>query len=107
MLGNTTVFYRGSTVTWTTTFYNTAKAVVQPDSATSNIVAGSAAAVSVTMSPVGGGSLAWSGEWDSRGIKAPITIYWSIHTGNMDPIPVAVEDGQFKLSANPANLTTF
>jgi hypothetical protein len=49
----------------------------------------------------------WTALWDTRGVLARRTIYWSIHTGSGAPIPVAVEDGEFQLDANPANLPTF
>ena len=59
------------------------------------------------MVPPTGQDVAWTAQWDTRNVFPGRVVYWSIHTGQSDPIPVAVEDGQFKLTANPANLPSF
>ena len=109
MLCQTQVFARGTTITWTTTFYDQNGNVVQPDAATISLVSSDETInTSVSMASPAAGQTAWTGSWDSRGAPAPRTIYWSIHSGQPnDPIPVVVEDGQFTLTANPANLLTF
>ena len=107
---STQVIVRGATVQFVTTFYDVSNVVTQPDNATINIQASQptgTAAVTVPMTPPAGQAVTWTAFWDTRGIVAPQTIYWSIHTGNSDPIPVTAEDGYFNLSANPANLVTF
>lgn len=100
---------RGATIKFTTTFFDVGGIVVQPDSATINIVYATpnnpAAVATVPMAP--DISPTWSALWDTRGAVAPQLVTWSIHTGSSDPIPVSVEDGQFNLSANAANLITF
>jgi hypothetical protein len=108
LLGNTQLFIRGATIQFSTTFYDVNNNLVIPDSATINILPAQATtAVQVAMTPPGGGSFIWTALWDTRGIPAPQDVYWSIHTGSSDPIPVTAEDGVFRLTANPANLVTF
>ncbi len=109
-LSSTTVITRGTTVQFSTTFFDVNGAPVNPDSATINIVYASTSAPNQTVdvpmtSPLSGTT--WTALWDTRGLAAPQVIFWSIHTGTGDPIPVAVEDGSFNLQANQANLATF
>lgn len=104
---STQVIVRGATVQFATTFYDVNSNVIQPDNATINIVPSmTQTAVLIPMAPQGGGSPQWTAMWDTRNIP-PGAVYWSIHTGSMDPIPVVAEDGMFTLTANPANLPTF
>jgi hypothetical protein len=105
--GNTQIIIRGATVQFATTFYDVNNNVVVPDNATVNIQpAQESAPIAVPMTPPGGIGTLWTALWDTRN-HAPQDIYWSIHTGASDPIPVTAEDGMFRLSANPANLVTF
>lgn len=99
-------FFRGQTIEFLTTFYDFNGAVVQPPSAFVNLAFGDGSPdIEIALAPVGGGSVQWSGTWDSRGVSAPAVVAWSIHSAA--PIPCAVEDGIFALTANPANLPTF
>lgn len=106
--GNTQVIIRGATVQFATNFYDVNEALVQPDSAAVNILPADATApILINMVPPSGAETRWTALWDTRNVDAPQTIYWSIHTGTGDPVPVTAEDGQFVLAANPANLPTF
>lgn len=98
---------RGSTVQWATNFYDAGGEIVQPSSATINVVypidGGQTASETVTMDAPAGDETRWIGEWDSR-VSLAGTIYWSIKS---DPgPPMGVEDGQLTLTANPANNAT-
>ena len=107
LAGNTQIIIRGATVQFATTFYDVNNNVVVPDSATVNILPSQeTAAISVAMTPPAGQATLWTALWDTRNHAAQ-DVYWSIHTGASDPIPVTAEDGMFRLSANPANLVTF
>jgi len=109
--GQTKIIVRGATVQFSTNFFDVNGNLVQPDSATVNIVYSTPeqdnVSVEVAMTPPSGDVTTWTALWDTRGVLASRIVYWSIHTGVDDPIPVAVEDGQFQLVANPANLPTF
>lgn len=103
----TKLFYRGRTIFWVATFYDEYCNVVQPIAAYVNVVfsvGGVLQTVLRTMSPVGGGSVTWMGNWDSRGTD-PGEVYWSVHSSGGPPVTVG--DGDFILTANPANLITF
>lgn len=110
MLPNTTIVIRGATVQFTTTFYDFNGAIVQPDSATINLVypmaGGGTGTAAIAMTPPTSPAVTWTAQWDTRGI-APGTVSGSVHTGTNDPIPVAASDFTFQLAANPANLLTF
>jgi hypothetical protein len=101
---------RGTTVFFTTTFFDVDGNIVQPDNATINIAytntAGAQVAASIAMTPPTAPAVTFTAQWDSRGVN-PGNVSWSIHTGADDPPPVTVEDGTFTLTANPANLPTF
>jgi hypothetical protein len=106
--GTTQVFVRGATVQFATNFYDVNGNLIQPDAATINILPSSATTpITITMTPPSGSVTTWTALCDTRGQSAPQIVYWSIHTGSSDPIPVVAEDGQFQLSANPANLASF
>lgn len=103
-----TAIVRGATVQFATNFFDLNGAPVQPDSAFVNVrPADAASSTLLTMVPPSGSQTKWTALWDTRGVDAPQPVFWSIHTGTGDPAPVTAEDGQFTLSANPANLPTF
>lgn len=107
MLSSTTIITRGTTVNFTTTFYSVAGFIVQPASATINIVfpaAGGTATATVAMTAPTSPNVAWVGQWDSRG-SGTGAVSWSIHSDSGPPF--GVEDGEFVLKGNPANLATF
>ena len=105
----TTCIVRGATAFWTTTFYDQFGNVTQPGSATINVVypdsaSGSTDTTQVTMTAPTPPAVTWTAELDTRGFGIG-AVSWSIHS---DPgPPYAVEDGEFILTANPANLLTF
>jgi hypothetical protein len=104
------VVFRGATAFFTTTFYDANNNVTQPAGAVLTLafidaVTGNEDTASITMTAPTFPAVTWTAEWDSRG-AAPPTVWGSIHTtGSL--IPYAVEDFQFTLSANTANLATF
>ena len=104
---STTIITRGATIQFSTNFYDVNNNLIQPDNATINIVPSmTQQAQSLPMAPPSGSVTTWTALWDSRNIPAGV-VYWSIHTGVSDPVPVVAEDGMFTLTANPANLPTF
>lgn len=108
LTGNLQTVIRGATIQFATTFFDVNNNPINPDSATINILPSLATApVTVPMVAPAPPGLIWTALWDTRNVPAPQTVYWSIHTGSLDPIPVTAEDGTFQLSANPANLLTF
>lgn len=100
--------FRGSTVRFKTTFYDfDGVTVVQPASALVRIKKNADTVIlEIAMTPPVNPAAdpAWTAEWDTRGV-APGPVFWSIHTSG--PPAVAVEDGNFTLSANAANALTF
>lgn len=110
-LSVTQIIVRGATVQFATSFFDVDLAPVNPNSATVNIAyetsANEATTIQVPMTPPSGSGTIWKALWDTRNVQAPRLISWSIHTGTGDPVPVSVEDGEFMLSANAANLPTF
>jgi hypothetical protein len=108
--GNVQVIYRGTTAQFATTFYDVAGNVVQPAGATINIVclvaAGNAQqTIDIPMVAPVPPSVAWTAYWDTRNIGAG-PVQFSVHTTN-PTLPDCVEDGNFILSANAANLISF
>lgn len=105
--GSSNVIFRGATAFFLTTFYDPYGNIAQPNSADVSIVyptlTGGTANTIVTMSAPGLGETAWTAEWDTRNV-GPGTVYFSIHSSGS---PASVQDGQFNLTANPANLQTF
>lgn len=110
---------RGTTIPFTTTFYDVYNLPIQPGGTGPQVVisyplaAGGIGTATVAMIPPGGtlpggeintNTNAWMAEWDSRGAAAG-TVYWSIETPGSTP--VTVEDGQIILTANAANQPTF
>ena len=104
-----TVVFRGATAFFTTTFYDQNGVVSQPAGAVLNIAyndgaGGGVDTVPVTMVGPTFPAVTWTAQWDSRG-AGPGTVACSIHTTG--GVPAAVEDFQFQLTANTANLLTF
>jgi hypothetical protein len=107
-LSNTQTVVRGSTVQFTTTFYDVNNDVTQPGSATVSIAFpnpdGTTGSTSLPMTAPVSPAVAWIATWDTRGAGIG-AVAWSIHS---DPgPPFAVEDGNFTLTGNAANLLTF
>jgi hypothetical protein len=105
----TQFFVRGGTAFWQTTFYDQFGVVTQPGSAVINVVypnpqTGNDSSTTVNMIAPTGPSVIWTAELDTREFGIG-TVSWSIHS--QPGPPFAVEDGQFTLTANPANLLTF
>lgn len=104
------ILFRGSTVYFSTTFYGAdGCTVVQPSAAFINLVYPDIDGTTtdtelLTMTPPVSGQVAWTAQWDSRGAGFG-AVSASVHSAS--PIPCAVEDFQFVLIANPANLPTF
>lgn len=106
------IFFRGSTIIFLVTFTDQNNLVIQPPSASVSVIFDTSAGAQqgnaqINMLPPGspgGDPVQWFAAWDSRG-ALPGTVYWSIHSGV--PTPVIVQDGQFNLTANPANLVSF
>lgn len=99
-------FYRGTTILFLVTFYDVNGNVVQPVAASLNIVyqvsSGGTATFNTAMTPPPGGTVQWTAQWDSTGASAG-PVFWSIETAT--PIPVVVQDGNFLLTANLANIS--
>jgi hypothetical protein len=107
MIGAVTVFARGTTVFFSATFYDVNNFVVQPSSATINIVypaSGGTATASVSMTAPTAPAIAWIGEWDSRGSGIG-AVSWFLYSDPGPPFGVA--EGELILTGNPANLATF
>lgn len=106
----TKITFRGTTVAFSTTFFDVNNAVVQPQSAVVNLVyldpdGTTTHTVFINMTAPTPPAANWTALWDSRG-AGPGTVAVSIHSVNMG-IPVSVEDLEFTLTANAANLVTF
>jgi len=106
----TAPIYRGTTVQWSTTFYDLNKNIVQPTGAAIHLqyldADGNIETATVEMTgPLSPGDVQWTALWDSRGAY-PSRVSWSIHTEG-GAVPYGVEDGAFDLLANNANLETF
>lgn len=99
-------FARGATIQFSSTFFDADGNVANPSSAQVNIAfvtnSGVPTSILVAMAQAAGG--AWIAQWDSRS-AGPGTVSWSVETPGS--APVSVEDGQFMLTANPANQATF
>lgn len=101
----TSYIVRGKTVFFSTTFYDQNNNVVQPPSASINIEyqtgGNQTAEIDIPLVPPTPPATNWTCQWDSRPAQAGPT-FWSVMSGT--PIPIAVEDGYFVLTANPANI---
>jgi predicted carbohydrate-binding protein with CBM5 and CBM33 domain len=98
-------FFRGATIQFATTFYDANKNVVNPAGAVVELTLPDGATASVNMVAPSGPQVQWTAQWDSRGVE-PGSVAFSIHSTGSS-IPYAVEDGQFTLTANNANLEAF
>lgn len=107
MSGTVTTVRRGATPQFSTNFYDFNDDLIQPQAAVVNVIyptlAGPMAQMPVNMT-AGSGSEPWTAQLDTRGMGLG-PVYWSIHS--VPPIPASVEEGQFLLVGNPANLPTF
>lgn len=104
----TTSLFRGTTVLFFTSFFDAKGNLVTPAGASVHLTyieAGQVANVSVEMTAPTGDEPQWTASWDSRNVS-PGLVNWSIHTENSG-LPYGVEDGNFILTANSANLPTF
>lgn len=105
LLSQTRIF-RGATVQFRTTFYDADKNVINPSSASVEVdypdLNGNRQQLAIAM--VLTLPQTFIGVLDTRNMGVG-TVYWSVHS--VPPIPSAVEDGSFELTANPANLQTF
>lgn len=107
LVGNTSL-NRGTTIYFSTTFYDENGEVTQPVAAFVSIACldlnGNPLTVApIAMTPPVIGSISWTANWDTRSIGTG-NVYYSIHTQGF---PAAVEDGRFILSGNLANLPMF
>lgn len=110
LTGSPDTFYRGATILFTTTFTDSLKVVAQPAGAEVVVAFLSADDSSIetetiAMTPPTAPATVWTALWDSRG-AGPGPVWASIHTTN-PLVPEAVQDLQFVLAANNANVLTF
>lgn len=99
---------RGTTVRFTSTFFDVNGAVTQPAGAAVNLAYlenGQTKTETIEMTAPTPPDVQWTASWDSRGVS-PGLVTWSIHTEGSVP-PYSVSDGSFDLTANNANLPTF
>jgi hypothetical protein len=101
-------FFRGQTLQFLATFTDFNGVVTQPLSATLVVWYDAESAedqeLTIPMTQVGN---QWQALLDTRNFEAPRKVQWSIHSNANPPLPVAVQDGTFMLSANQANQPTF
>ena len=107
------VFNRGATIPFTHTFYDSSGDITSPSSAqltlsypTSGwpyrgVMESTAVTLVQNTSTHASAPLGWEGSWASQ-VAWPGTIYWSIRSNDLT---LAVEDGEFQLRGNPANLS--
>lgn len=103
------VFYRGATVSFTHTFYDSSGDVTSPSSAQLTLsypssgfpFRGCYETTSVTLTQ-NSTTLAYEGAWVSANSKGRGTVWYHIRS---DDLTDAVEDGQFELRGNVANMT--
>lgn len=101
-------FYRGTTIQFTTVFYNYARQVVQPSGAQLNLSfleGGQTVTRTIEMTAPTSPDVYWVAYLDTRQL-APGLVSWSIRT-EAAGIPYGVEDGEFVLTANVANQVNF
>jgi len=91
----------GNTVQWTATFYDINGLATNPSNASINIVysSTSSTAASTAVSMVQS-SNTWTATWQSSNAIAGL-VSW--HLASMSPTINSAKDGQFMLTANPAN----
>jgi hypothetical protein len=92
-----TTTVRGNAVVFTATPVDATGAPTTPQAVAIYLAYGQGAVrkAEVAMTLTGG---VWTGTWDSEGAPAGV-VYWSVRASNPD----AAEDGEFTLTANPAN----
>jgi hypothetical protein len=105
VIGSQPTQFRGTTIQWSSIFYDFSRAVTQPSAATVEITyidptETEEISVSIPMTPPQLGQVAWTAMWDSS-LAAPGPVTWSIRS---DPAPRSTQDGRFMLVANTANL---
>lgn len=102
------MIFRGATVVFETTFFDYKDLINLPTQAFVEItfpdVNGNPQTMQIQMLNPTAPDTLYLAELDTRNMGTG-PVYWSIHSAA--PVPVAVEDGSFVLTANPANLTTF
>lgn len=98
-------FFRGATIQFATTFYDANKNVMNPPGAVITLHFLDGTQATITMVAPSGPQTQWTAQWDSRG-QQPGPVSFSVHSTGPG-IPYAVDDGQFTLTANNANLPTF
>lgn len=103
------IFYRGATVSFSHTFFDSSGDLTAPSSANLHLAYPSTACfdtipvhyksttVALTFNTTTG---SWDGDWASR-VASPGTVFYHIEA---DDLTLAVEDGQFSLRGNPANM---
>lgn len=103
------IFYRGATVSFSHIFYDSSGDATAPSSANLHLAYPStekhdtipvhytSTTVALTFDST---TLAWNGDWASR-VASPGTVFYHIEA---DDLTLAVEDGQFSLRGNPANM---
>lgn len=104
------VLFRGATILFQTIFYDAFDNPIQPLGAALNIkyfclAENCIQTANIPMNPPQVPFSQWTAQWDSRGAgfgPVPYSIHCTGPTG-----PYSVEDGQFILAANNANLPTF
>ena len=107
------IFNRGATIPFVHTFYDTSGEITSPSSARLTVTYPSSGfpfmgvmettfvTLTQNTSSHATAPLAWEGNWES--LKAwPGPIAWTIRS---DDLTLAVEDGEFTLRGNAANLT--
>jgi hypothetical protein len=103
------VFYRGATVSFTHTFYDSSGDVTSPSSAQLQLsypssgfpFRGSYETTSITLTQ-DTTTLVYTGAWNSANANGRGTVWYHIRS---DDLTDAVEDGQFELRGNPANFS--
>lgn len=106
MFGETAYLFRGTTVFFSTTFYDQNNNIVQPSGASVTLVfpdpgGEGTDTATVAMTAPSAPATNWTAEWDSRASGAG-AVSGTVYTAGGPP--VAVGDFEFVLSANPANL---
>jgi hypothetical protein len=103
------VFNRGATVSFTHTFYDSSGDITSPSSAQLTLAfpssgfpfRGSYETTTITLTQ-DTTTLVYAGAWNSAGASGRGTVWYRIRS---DDITDAVEDGQFQLRSNPANMS--
>lgn len=108
LLVSQTDIFRGATVQFSVTFYDFNKNVVIPTAAHVQVeypdLNGNRQTLQLAMTPPAVGTNNFTAQLNTMNMGAG-PVNWSVHSDA--PIPVAVEDGTFLLTANPANLPNF